>query len=172
MTRRRADPTALVWKPVPAVRRFLDQPPAPRGYLTLSTVDADRREAQLGRLESGAETPQGWVLRLVRAHMEVAGETRFRLRRWGAGGKPAGSVSFVVSRPAAATAAQPEPTGRDGLVRRLAAVEEDAAASHDRIARLETRLAAAEQLIELMKPIVAASEQALLMFGGAHDEDS
>jgi hypothetical protein len=170
MTRRRADPTALVWKPVAAVRRFLEQ--GHGGYLTLSTVDAERREAQLGRLETGAEPAQGWVVRLVRTHMEVVVEARFRLRRWGAGGKPAGSVTFVVSRPAAASAAPPAPTGRDDLVRRLAAVEAGAAASHERISRLERRLAAAEQLIELMKPVVAASEQALLILGAADDEDS
>lgn len=162
-----------MWTPVAAVRRLLAQPPVPGGYLTLSTVDADRREVQIGRQESGTGPVQDWMVRTVRSHMEVAAEARFRLRRWRAGGKPDGSVTFVVSRPAAATAAPAVPTIReDNLVRRLAAIEAGAAASHERVVRLEARLAAAERLIELMKPIVAASEQALLIIGGADDADT
>lgn len=171
MTGRRGELPALVWKPAAAVRRFLTEPATAEGYLTVSTVDAERHEAQLGRLDTGVEPVQGWLVRLVQAHLEVAAEGRFRLRRWGGGGRPAGSVSFVVSRPATATDVRRGPAAGDDLAPRLAAVEAGAAASQKRIARLETRLAAAEQLIEAMKPIVTAAEQALLIIGGSDSDE-
>jgi hypothetical protein len=68
------------------------------GYLTLASVDVERHEQQLGRLDGGSDA-QAWLVGLVNRHIEIAGEARFRIRRWSQGGKADGSVSFRVSRP-------------------------------------------------------------------------
>jgi uncharacterized protein YhaN len=125
------------------------------GYLALSTVDADRHEKEIARMEVGNPRPNSWILRAVEAAMADRSEQRFRLFRRGLKGAPNGSASFRVSRRADLAAASamvaPTPPPESGL--RIAEVEvervteEFARANEDQI-QLWERVTGLEEMAE------------------------
>jgi hypothetical protein len=169
MARSEQRPGRLVWKPADPIRRMLARGIPRGGYLTLASVDLERHEQQLGRLDGGSDA-QAWLVGLVNRHIEIAGDARFRIRRWTQGGKADGSVSFRVSRPHVGaqppSRGEPAPTRADPPTHaRLNAVEAGLADILRRLEALEAHAGESAAAISDIGDSVAQLSDAIVSIG-------
>ena len=65
-------------------------------YLTVAAVASDKRERQVGRLDSAERVePERWLRDRIVQHLGDL-ELRLRLRLWGTGGRPEGSLTASI----------------------------------------------------------------------------
>ncbi len=83
------------WKNIERIQRLLDSGSSkPGGYVTVSAMPDGGGEGAVGRADlDQVDDVLGWVLATLNEHRERGVAAKYRVRLWGAGGKPAGSAS-------------------------------------------------------------------------------
>jgi hypothetical protein len=105
------------WKNVERIQRLLGTSRLELGgYVTVSAMPEGGGEHAVGRAElDQVDDVLAWVLATLNKHLEHGAAAKYRVRLWGAGGKPAGSASTryeggePIERPPKPAAPAPEP---------------------------------------------------------------